>query len=86
MGGRAPHGVKKGGYSIAGDRPAALRVPAHILMAADDPVIPFEHFRALALPPCASLEVAPRGGHCGFLRGLGLDGYAEAWVAERLTS
>jgi predicted alpha/beta-fold hydrolase len=74
------------GYSIAGDRLAALRVPAHILMAEDDPVIPFEHFRTLALPPCASLEVAPRGGHCGFLRGVGVDGYAEDWVAGRLTS
>ena len=72
------------GYSIAGDRLAALRVPAHILMAEDDPVIPFEHFRALSLPPSASLDVSPQGGHCGFLRGLGLDGYAEDWVADRL--
>lgn len=72
------------GYSIAGDRLAALRVPAHILMAEDDPVIPFEHFRALPLPPSASLEVSRHGGHCGFLRGLGFDGYAEGWVAERL--
>jgi predicted alpha/beta-fold hydrolase len=73
------------GYSIAGDRLAALRVPAHLLMAEDDPVIPFEHFRALQLPPAASLEVSRHGGHCGFLRGLGLDGYAEDWVAGRLT-
>jgi predicted alpha/beta-fold hydrolase len=72
------------GYSIAGDRLAALRVPAHILMAEDDPVIPFEHFRALRLPPSATLEVSKQGGHCGFLRGLGLDGYAEDWVAARL--
>ena len=73
------------GYSIAGDRLAPLRVPAHLLMAEDDPVIPFEHFRALQLPPAASLEVARHGGHCGFLRGFGLDGYAEDWVADRLT-
>ena len=72
------------GYSIAGDRLAALQVPAHILMAEDDPVIPIEHFRALALPPSASLEVSRQGGHCGFLRGAGLDGHAEDWVAERL--
>jgi predicted alpha/beta-fold hydrolase len=72
------------GYSIAGDRLAALRVPAHLLMAEDDPVIPFEHFRALQLPPAAALEIARHGGHCGFLRGLGLDGFAEEWVADRL--
>jgi predicted alpha/beta-fold hydrolase len=72
------------GYSIAGERLAGLQVPAHILMAADDPVIPFEHFAHLALPPCATLEVVPRGGHCGFLLGAGMDSFAEDWVAERL--
>jgi len=72
------------GYSVAGDRLAALRVPAHILMAEDDPVIPFEHFRTLPLPASASLEVSRNGGHCGFLRGAGLEGYAEDWVAARL--
>ncbi len=72
------------GYSIAGARLAALQVPAHLLMAEDDPVIPFEHFRALQLPPSAALEVSAQGGHCGFLRGAGLDGYAEDWVAARL--
>jgi predicted alpha/beta-fold hydrolase len=73
------------GYSIAGDRLAALRVPAEILMAADDPVIPLEEFHALALPADACLEIAAQGGHCGFLLGARMDGFAEAWVAERLT-
>ena len=36
------------GYSIAGDRLSALQVPASILMAQDDPVIPVEGFHALA--------------------------------------
>ena len=72
------------GYSIAGDRLAGLQVPAHILMAADDPVIPVAHFHGLRLPASARLEVAPHGGHCGFLLGPGQGGFAEAWVAERL--
>ena len=72
------------GYSIAGDRLAALQVPARILMAADDPVIPVAHFHALRLPPHARLDIAPRGGHCGFLLGAGTTGFAEAWVAEGL--
>ncbi|MFC7301505.1 YheT family hydrolase [Cognatiluteimonas weifangensis] len=72
------------GYSIAGERLAALPVPAEILMASDDPVIPLDGFRALALPPQVHLEIAGSGGHCGFLLGAGMDGFAEAWVASRL--
>lgn len=74
------------GYSIAGDRLAGLQVPAQILMAADDPVIPLAEFRALRLPAHARLDITPRGGHCGFLLNASMDGYAEAWVADRLTS
>ena len=73
------------GYSIAGERLAALQVPARILMAEDDPVIPVDHFRALRLPADARLEIARQGGHCGFLLGAGLDGFAEAWVAAQLS-
>ena len=73
------------GYSIAGDRLAALQVPARILMAADDPVIPIAEFHALRLPADAVLEVAAQGGHCGFLLGAGMDGFAEPWLADQLT-
>ncbi len=72
------------GYSIAGERLAALAVPADILMAADDPVIPVAEFRALRLPASARLEIAQWGGHCGFLENMRLDGFAERWVAQRL--
>ncbi|WP_173427234.1 YheT family hydrolase [Pseudoxanthomonas suwonensis] len=71
-------------YSIAGDRLAGLAVPASILMAEDDPVIPFEDFRRWRLPAGAELEVARWGGHCAFVESLSGDGFAERWVAERL--
>jgi hypothetical protein len=74
------------GYSIAGDRLAGLQVPAHILMAEDDPVIPFDTFRNWVLPPQATLEIAPWGGHCAFIENAACDGYAERWVADRLTA
>ncbi|KAA2284768.1 YheT family hydrolase [Arenimonas fontis] len=72
------------GYNIAGDRLARLQVPVNVLAAADDPVIPFEGFPALRLPAHSRLEYAELGGHCGFLEGLSLNGYAERWVADRL--
>jgi predicted alpha/beta-fold hydrolase len=72
------------GYSIAGDRLAGLAMPASILTSADDPVIPVEDFHRLRLPSHARLEVAQWGGHCGFIEGPRLDGYAERWVAAEL--
>ncbi|KAF1686964.1 alpha/beta hydrolase [Pseudoxanthomonas broegbernensis] len=71
-------------YSIAGERLAALRVPADILMARDDPVIPSDDLRQWRLPAAARLEVARWGGHCAFVESLAGDGFAERWVAERL--
>ncbi len=72
------------GYSIAGPRLAGLQVPADILMAEDDPVIPFSSFRHWRLPPQARLEIARWGGHCGFIENLRGDGFSERWVAQRL--
>ncbi|MFZ2753607.1 MAG: alpha/beta fold hydrolase [Lysobacteraceae bacterium] len=74
------------GYAIAGDRLADLDVPADLLTAEDDPVIPVEEFHALRLPETARIEIAHWGGHCGFLETARLDGYAERWVAQRLSA
>ncbi len=74
------------GYAVAGDRLAALQVPADVLTAEDDPVIPVAEFRALQLAPQTRVEIARWGGHCGFLQSSALDGYAETWVAERLAA
>lgn len=72
------------GYSIEGDRLAALTVPVSILTAADDPIIPVEDFHHLRLPAHAHLEIADFGGHCGFIQDYRLRGFAEDWVATRL--
>ena len=72
------------GYSVAGERLRALPIPADILMAADDPVIPLREFEAIAGFPNVQVELAAHGGHCGFIENAKLDGYAERWVAKRL--
>jgi hypothetical protein len=38
------------------------------------------------LPAHSRLEVAPWGGHCGFLENAHLDGFAERWIADRMES
>lgn len=72
------------GYALSGQRLAGLQVPVSILTAEDDPVIPVEDFRRLQLPAHSRLEIAPYGGHCGFLEGINLQGFAEKWVRARL--
>jgi predicted alpha/beta-fold hydrolase len=72
------------GYSIAGDKLAGLRVPATILTAADDPVIPVADFRALMLAPQTELAIVEHGGHCGFIRDLSLRSWAEDFLIERM--
>lgn len=74
------------GYSIADERLVSLPVPASILMAQDDPVIPVEGFHQLRLPAQTRLEIASWGGHCGFIENARLDGFAERWVADRLAA
>jgi len=72
------------GYSIAGDTLASLAVPAAILTAADDPVIPIADFRALKLAPSTELTIAEHGGHCGFIQDWRLASWAEEYIVERL--
>jgi predicted alpha/beta-fold hydrolase len=72
------------GYSVADAALSALRVPATILTSEDDPVIPIADFRALKLPPQVELDIAPYGGHCGFIAGLSLRSFTEDYIAERM--
>lgn len=74
------------GYSIAGQKLAGLQVPADILMAQDDPVIPFATFDQWQLPTHAHLQIARWGGHCGFIENLRGDGFSERWVAQQLVA
>lgn len=72
------------GYAVAGGRLRGLQVPVSVLAAADDPVIPVDGLHQLQLPEHSSLEIAEHGGHCGFIEGPGMRGYAERWIAGRL--
>ena len=74
------------GYSIADEALSSLRVPATILTSADDPVIPVADFRALKPAPHVELDIAPFGGHCGFIRDFSLRSFTEDYIAERMLS
>ncbi len=72
------------GYSIVGDRLAALTVPASIITAEDDPVIPVADYRELQLPNHTELVLAEHGGHCGFIEDWRLKSWVEDVLVARL--
>jgi predicted alpha/beta-fold hydrolase len=72
------------GYAVAGGRLANLQVPVSVLASVDDPVIPIDTLRSLELPAHSTLDIAEHGGHCGFIEGPSLRGFAERWVAQKL--
>ena len=55
------------GYSIAGNRLSTVRVPASIVLAQDDPIIPWQDQQQLAANENIDFYLSEHGGHCGFL-------------------
>ncbi len=74
------------GYSITGQRLAGLAMPATIITAADDPIVPVADVRRVAASSNLRTVVTPFGGHCGFLNGFIGDTWAENAVVGHLTS
>lgn len=72
------------GYAITGDALRDLKVPARLIAAADDPVIPIGDLQDVAASPKLSIEVYPRGGHCAFLESYGLRSWLDRAVLAEL--
>jgi hypothetical protein len=70
------------GYSITEGRLARLEVPATIITALDDPIIPAHSIERLARPSSLHLTVTRFGGHCGFLERL----VGPSWVERRIVA
>lgn len=71
-------------YSVAEGNLSSLTVPAYILAAEDDPVIPIASLKALQLPDIAKLEISQHGGHCGFIENWNMQGFAERWLKNAI--
>ncbi|MBD8881712.1 MULTISPECIES: YheT family hydrolase [Rhodanobacter] len=74
------------GYSVAGDALQAMQIPATILTARDDPVIPVGAFEQLRLPPNVELDISDHGGHCGFIRGRDMTSFTDDYIAARFNA
>jgi predicted alpha/beta-fold hydrolase len=71
------------GYSITGARLQTLGVPARILIADDDPMIPASDQARLAPTPCLRITRTAHGGHCGFLTSLLGPAYSDQFAIEQ---
>ncbi len=74
------------GYALVGARLASLEVPALIITALDDPIIPAQDLVRLAHPPRLRITVTRRGGHCGFLDRVTGPTWAERRILAELTA
>jgi predicted alpha/beta-fold hydrolase len=71
-------------YTLTGERLQALHVPATIVTARDDPIVPVEDFRGLQLNPDSQLIVHRYGGHSGFVEDLTLTAWHERQLPKLL--
>jgi predicted alpha/beta-fold hydrolase len=74
------------GYAITGDRLGTLRVPAAMLLADDDPVIPIEGLMQINTPKALDVYRSSFGGHCGFIENARLSSWLDSFIAEQLRS
>nr|MDQ3806506.1 hypothetical protein [Acidobacteriota bacterium] len=87
----APHGGYRDAddyYARASSLPVirSIRVPALILHADDDPIIPGRSFRdaSIADNPDVLLVVTPRGGHVGFVADAAREDADRRWAENRV--
>lgn len=71
------------GYAITGPRLAALRFPAAVLLAEDDPMIPAADLARLAPSPQLTVVRTRHGGHCGFVEQLSGPSFADRFVVSQ---
>ncbi len=65
-------------YAVMGSAIAEVNIPATIITAADDPIIPASDFYDLAVNETVQLVILPHGGHNGFIIGFHLGSWYEA--------
>jgi predicted alpha/beta-fold hydrolase len=68
------------GYAITEDRLAKLAVPATIVTALDDPIIPAVDLVRLARPSTLRVIATETGGHCGFFESPWRGGWIDRFV------
>lgn len=69
-------------YTLTGEALASMGVPAGLVAAADDPIIPAADFEALRCGPSTEVVIHRHGGHNGFLQGRRLQSRYETDIPD----
>ena len=67
-------------YALTGNRLAGLTMPAFLISAEDDPIIPANDLERIDANSNLIIERYQYGGHCGFLHNL----LGDSWVEDKL--
>ncbi|MCP4983259.1 MAG: alpha/beta fold hydrolase [Gammaproteobacteria bacterium] len=67
-------------YALVGDRLSTLAMPAYLIAADDDPIIPVDDLKRIDPIENLNIETYRHGGHCGFIENLA----AHSWVEGRM--
>ena len=67
-------------YALVGDRLSAMSMPAYLIAAEDDPIIPVDDLRRIDPVENLQIETYRHGGHCGFIENLA----ARSWIEGRI--
>lgn len=67
-------------YALVGDRLSSMAMPAYLIAAEDDPIIPVDDLARIGPNENLHIETHRYGGHCGFLENLA----ARSWVENRM--
>jgi len=73
------------GYAIVGEALATLAVPARVICALDDPIIPAADLARLANSAQLAVSTTRHGGHCGFLDSLTGPSWADREILALLS-
>ncbi|MAR59820.1 MAG: YheT family hydrolase [Porticoccaceae bacterium] len=67
-------------YALVGDRLKGLEIPAYIISAENDPILPRADLSKIPQIDNLTVELHPNGGHCGFISDL----KGKSWIEGRL--
>ena len=67
-------------YALVGGRLSSMAVPAYLIAAEDDPIVPVDDLNRIDPVETLQIETYRHGGHCGFIENLA----AHSWVEGRM--
>jgi len=67
-------------YALVGGRLSSMALPAYLIAAEDDPIIPVDDLKRIDTIENLHIEISCHGGHCGFIENLA----ARSWVETRM--